>query len=112
MESVDEHVALCSLEETAPVIENDLHGRDDDGDGNKAAEKYYDISEVHLDRTDDGEDSGVGDDNKVADEYCDISEVDLDRTDALLDAADPLHSRYRPTIASQHRNQTLGLKYK
>ena len=34
MESVDEHVALCSLEETAPVIENDLHGRDDDGDGN------------------------------------------------------------------------------
>ena len=27
-------MALCSLEETAPVIENDLHGCDDDGDGN------------------------------------------------------------------------------
>ena len=25
---------LCSLEQIAPVIENDLHGCDDDGDGN------------------------------------------------------------------------------
>ena len=25
---------LCLLEQIAPVIENDLHGRDDDGDGN------------------------------------------------------------------------------
>ena len=60
----------------------------------------------------DGHDDDDGDDNKVADEYYDISEVHLDRTDALLDAADPLHSCHGPTIASQHRNQTLGLKYK
>ena len=60
----------------------------------------------------DGHDDDDGDDNKVADEHYDISEVHLDRTDALLDAADPLHSCHGPTIASQHRNQTLGLKYK
>ena len=60
----------------------------------------------------DGHNDDDGDDNKVADEYYDISELHLDRTDALLDAADPLHSCHGPTIASQHRNQTLGLKYK
>ena len=43
MESVDEHVALCSSEEIAPVIENDLHGCDDDGDGDDEEDGEADV---------------------------------------------------------------------